>query len=374
MKILELGKFYPPHHGGIETLLRSWCEGFIQCGAEVDCVVANDIARTVHEEIDRVRVHRFASYGLALSTSLCPKYLSCARRYRADIWHVHFPNPLADIASICGPQKTPLVLSYHSDVIRQAALMNLYRPILERLLKRATSIVVATPRHIDYSPWLTRHRRKCEVIPYGIDLARFEEKPASSPVVEQARERAAGRPILLTIGRLVEYKGQRYLIEALRKLEAVLWVVGTGPLEDELRKQAIELGVQERVQFWGGVTDQLLPAILHACDVFVLPSITPNEAFGVVQVEAMICGKPVVSCALRSGVPYVNLDAITGLVVPPMDSSALADSLRQLLSQPKLRSQLGQAGRKRAKQEFEVGVMIRRYWEHFGGLLRNCPA
>src|SRR4030095_8715211 len=112
MKILELGKFYPPHHGGIETLLRFWCEGFIQCGAEVDCVVANDAPRTVHEEVNGVRVHRFASYGLALSTSLCPKYVSCARRYRADIWHVHFPNPLADIASIRGSKTTPLVLSY----------------------------------------------------------------------------------------------------------------------------------------------------------------------------------------------------------------------------------------------------------------------
>jgi glycosyltransferase involved in cell wall biosynthesis len=374
MKILELGKFYPPHHGGIETLLRFWCEGFVQCGAEVDCVVANDAPRTVHEKVNGVRVHRFASYGLALSTSLCPKYVSCARRYGADIWHVHFPNPLADIASICGPKTTPLVLSYHSDVIRQAALMNLYRPVLERLLKRATSIVVATPRHIDHSPWLTAHRKKCEVIPYGIDLARFLATPASSPLVDQARERAAGRPILLTVGRLVEYKGQRYLIEALRELEAVLWIVGTGPLEDELRRQAIALGVQERVQFWGGVTDQLLPGILHACDVFVLPSITPNEAFGVAQVEAMICEKPVVSCALRSGVPYVNLDGLTGLVVPPMDASALAASLQQLLSQPKLRSQFGQAGRKRAKQEFEVGVMIRRYWKHFAGLLGNCTA
>ena len=374
MRILELGKFYPPHHGGIETLLRLWCEGFIQCGAEVDCIVANDIARTVHEEINRVRVHRFASYGLALSTSLCPKYLACARQYRADIWHVHFPNPLADIASLCGPQTTPLVLSYHSDVVRQALLMNVYRPILEKLLKRATTIVVATPRHIDYSPWLTRHRGKCEVIPYGIDLARFERQPEGSPLVDQAREQAAGRPILLTIGRLVDYKGQRYLIEALRELEAVLWVVGTGPLEDELKRQAIELGVFDRVQFWGGVKDKLLPAILHACDVFVLPSISPNEAFGLAQVEAMICEKPVVSCALRSGVPYVNLDGVTGLSVPPMDSPALAAALRELLGQPKLRLQLGQAGRRRAKGEFEVGVMIRRYWERFGHLLGTYNA
>src|SRR5438093_6210537 len=122
MTILELGKFYPPHHGGIETLLRLWCEGFVRCGAEVDCVVANGTSRTVHEEMNGVRVHRLASYGLALSTSVCPAYVLSTRRYRADIWHVHFPNPLADIATVCGPRRQPLVLSYHSDVVRQAEI------------------------------------------------------------------------------------------------------------------------------------------------------------------------------------------------------------------------------------------------------------
>ncbi|MHB8519159.1 MAG: glycosyltransferase [Limisphaerales bacterium] len=369
MNILELGKFYPPHHGGIETLLRAWCEGFARRGAEVDCVVANDRAQTAHETINGVRVHRFGSYGTWFSTSLCPAYLGSTRRFRADLWHAHFPNPLADLACLRGDQRTPLVLTYHSDVVRQAGWMRLYQPILKRLLARATRIVVATPRHIECSAWLGAYTEKCEVIPFGIDLTRFEDIPATARAAAQLRQQAGGKPILLTIGRFVGYKGQRYLIEAVRDLDAVLWLVGTGPLEAELACQVNVLGLRDRVRFWGEVDDERLPAIMHACDVFVLPSITPNEAFGLVQLEAMACGKPVVSCALRSGVPFVNQDGVTGLIVPPADSAALGGVLRRLLSDATLRTRFGTAGRERVEHEFVEDVMVERYWRLFERLL-----
>ena len=374
MRILELGKFYPPHHGGIETLLRSWCEGFVRQGAEVDCVVANNTSRTVVEEINGVRVHRLASYGTFVSTSICPGYLNSTRRFPSDLWHVHFPNPLADLACLRGDPKTPLVLSYHSDVVRQAGLMNVYRPLMNRLLRRATRIVVATPNHLDYSPWLGAYREKCEVIPFGIDLARFAPTPGLLQAAAELRQSAKGKPILLNIGRLVGYKGQRHLLEAARELDAVVWLVGVGPLEAELKQQAQALGLGERVRFWGAVDERQLPVMLHACDVFVLPSVTPNEAFGIVQVEAMACGKPVVSCALRSGVPFVNQDGVTGLIVPPADMIALTAALRRLLQEPATRARLGEAGRRRAEQEFAESVMVERYWQCFQRLsARSCP-
>lgn len=365
MKILELGKFYPPYRGGMETLLRIWSEGFVRRGAQVDCVVANDSPRTMHEELNGVRVHRHASFGALFSVSLCPGYLGAPRRHPADLWHAHFPNPLADVACLRGNRSTPLVLTYHSDVIRQACLMRLYRPLMERLFRRATRIVAATPNHIEFSPWLGPYRDKCEVIPFGIDLAELKRTDAVAKAADALRREAGGRPIVLTIGRLVGYKGQSYLIAALRELEAVLWLVGTGPLEHALRDQAAALGISERVRFWGAVDEAQLPALLHACDVFALPSITPNEAFGVVQVEAMACGKPVVSCALRSGVPFVNQDGVTGLIVPPRDAGALTVALRRLFGDDALRAQFGEAGCRRATQEFEASVMVGRYWRLF---------
>jgi rhamnosyl/mannosyltransferase len=372
MKVLELGKYYPPYRGGMETLLRSWCEGFAAQGAEVDCVVANDGPTTIHETINRVRVHRLARYGVLLSTALCPRYLRSTRDYPADVWHLNFPNPLGDLAALLGPKTVPLVIHYHSDIIRQAGWLAIYSVILKRLLQRATRIVVATPQHIEFSPWLAPLRAKCEIIPFGIDLSRFRESEKTEAVAARLRQEASGKPILLTIGRLVGYKGHRYLIEAARTLDARVWIVGTGPLDRDLKAQA--LGSQGNVRFWGDIPDEELPGFLRACDVFVLPSITPNEAFGLVQVEAMACGKPVVSCSLRSGVPFVNQDQITGAIVPPMDSGALARALQQLLQYPELRRQWGEAGQRRAHQEFSEPVMIQRYWDCLQSVVRGASS
>jgi glycosyltransferase involved in cell wall biosynthesis len=362
VRILELGKFYSPYRGGMETLLQIWSEGFVQRGAEVDCVVASDCARSTHETLNGVRVHRLASYGSLASVSLCPAYPGAARRHAADVWHLHSPNPLADLAVLRGARDVPLVVSYHSDVIRQRGLMAFYRPLFLRMLRRASVIVVGTPLHIEHSPWLPAFRDKCEVVPFGLDLSRFKITPELETAAAQLRAPLTHKAAILTIGRLVEYKGIRYLIEAMRDVDATLWIAGTGPLEAELKQLARELGVTGRVQFPGAVAEEQLPALFHACDVFVLPSVTPNEAFGLVQVEAMACGKPVVSCALKSGVPWVNQNGVTGLVVPPADAPALAVALKRLLADDALRAQLGGAGRERAAREFDQRVMLDRYW------------
>jgi len=368
MRILELGKFYPPHHGGIETLLRSWCVGFAQKGAHVDCVVANDNARSESKLIEGVHVHRCGSYGTLLSTSISPAYCLKACQLPSDLWHIHFPNPLADLTTLLGLGDRKLVISYHSDVIRQAHLMRLYGPLLHRVLRRADRIIVATPKHLEFSPWLAPHADRVSCIPFGIDLQRFDAANRDPTKISTLRALAKGRKVVLNVGRLVPYKGQCFLLDACRDLDVDLWLVGTGPLEAELKARAEALGLGNRVRFWGAVEDELLPSILHACDVFAFPSITPNEAFGLVQVEAMACGKPVICCDLKSGVPFVNLHQQTGLVVPPQDTQALRAALIQLLSNPTQAHSLGQAGRTRAHNEFSLQVMVDRYWDCFNSV------
>src|SRR5581483_8900997 len=154
MRILELGKFYPPHYGGMETLLRSLSEGFAQAGADVECWVASDDSNSSRESVNGVTVRRLGSYGTALSTSLSPRYLLGPRRSRADVWHHHFPNPLADAACFLGNRRTPLVVTYHSDVVRQARSMMLYLPLMRWLLRRATRIVPTSQAAIEFSRWL----------------------------------------------------------------------------------------------------------------------------------------------------------------------------------------------------------------------------
>ena len=365
MKILEMGKFYPPHRGGIETLLRALCEGFVQRGDEVECVVANDAPRTVREKLGGVRIHRHASYGSLFATSVCPTYLNAPRRFNADIWNIHFPNPLADLTTLLGRRRTPLVVSYHSDIVKQAKMMLVYRFILRALLKRADRILVATPKHLEYSPHLQPYKDKVSVIPFGINFEKLEPCQPTSERVASLKSRWNGKPIILNIGRLVGYKGQKHMIQAAKHLDAHFWFVGTGPLETELKQQAAELGVSDRVTFWGSVGEDQLPAMLHACDIFCFPSVTPNEAFGLVQVEAMICRKPVISCDLKSGVPYVNQDGVSGLVVKPEDDAGLTSALKKLIQDEGLRRQFGEAGRKRAEMEFEESVMVERYRKCF---------
>src|SRR5262249_24511384 len=155
-----------------------------------------------------------ASWGTVFSTSLAPGYLRATRRHAAEIWHSHFPNPLADLACLFGGRTTPLIVSYHSDVVRQRGLMALYRHIQAALLRRAMRIVVSAPQIIENSPWLARHREKCEVIPFGLNLDRFQLTPGIEARAAKLRGSAEGKLILLNIGRLVGYKGQRYAIEA----------------------------------------------------------------------------------------------------------------------------------------------------------------
>jgi glycosyltransferase involved in cell wall biosynthesis len=365
VRILELGKFYPPVRGGIETLLKSFCEGFVRNGGEVHCLVANNKPETIREEIQGARITRCASYGALFSTSLSPAYLSEAKRARADIWHSHFPNPLADLAILRPPKDARMVITYHSDIIRQAGLMSIYGGIVDRCLQRADRIVVATPRHLEFSPRLQRHREKVRVIPFGIDSLRMT-RVSSLP---DDLSLGAKRPILLTVGRLVGYKGHHFLIQAMKNLDATLWIVGRGPLEKSLRALAAETGVGERVHFLGDVSDDALPALYQNCDIFVLPSITPNEAFGMVQLEAMACGKPVISCDLKSGVPWVNQNEITGLIVPFADSKALTNAITRLKDDQSFATNLGAAGRRRVHDEFSEKRMIDDYYGLFKELI-----
>jgi len=286
--------------------------------------------------------------------------------------HAHFPNPLADLAVALAPRRVPVVVSWHSDIVRQQSVLRFYQPLQRALLERADRIVVATPLHLEHSRWLPAFRHKVEIIPFGLELERFQLSPPDMARVAELRKRARGRAILLNVGRFVGYKGQRFAVEALREVpEAELWLVGTGPLEGELRAIAASAGVADRVKFLGDIADADLPAYFNACDIFVFPSISPNEAFGLVQVEAMACGKPLVACNLRSGVSYVCGDGVNGLLVPPGDPVALAAALNRLLGSRELRQQLGEAGRLRSGREFSSSIMVQRYWKLFGQLLHR---
>jgi rhamnosyl/mannosyltransferase len=226
------------------------------------------------------------------------------------------------------------------------------------VLRRASRIVVSSPRLAEYARELADFRGKCVVIPFGIDRDRLAETPRVRDRVAAIRAAVPG-PTLLFVGRLVPYKGVDVLIDAMRGVEATALIVGDGPLRAELEARAASAGVAARVRLLGNLDDEEVVAQLHACDAFVLPSLTRQETFGVVQLEAMACGRPVVSTNLETGVPWVNQHEVTGLIVPPGDPASLAAACRRLLADAGLRRRYGRAGIDRVESQFTVPAMVR---------------
>jgi glycosyltransferase involved in cell wall biosynthesis len=347
MRVLQLGKFYDPFVGGMETVLKELCESLAD---EVDfqVLVANTRCKTEHE-VRTVPVTRVASMGKLFSCSMAPTYPLWAQKFDPDLIHVHLPNPLAELSALMADPDIPVVAQFHSDVVRQRNLLKLYGPFLDAFYRRANCIVVPTPRHIEISSFVSKYRKKCRVVPFGIQLSHFDLDEAGWEKVDKLRD---GMPSVLCVGRLVSYKGVEFLIRALKNIKARLWIAGSGPLEDSLKQLAQQEGLGDRIQFLGRVSDRDLVAYYHACDVFVLPSVTNAEMFGVVQLEAMACRKPVVSTNLPTGVAWVQQHGKTGYVVPPGSPSELASAIWRLIGNPGLRYEMGEAGRARVEEQF----------------------
>lgn len=369
MRVVQLGKYYYPYRGGIESHLLTLCEE-LKRSVDLDVVVSNDKLFTTRDVVRGVSVTRCGTLGTIASVALSPTMVLELSERRYDVIHVHLPHPLG-AASYLGSRKPPghrLIVTYHSDVVRQRHLQKLYDPVLYRLLDAAYAIVATSPNYLESSPVLARYRDKCVVIPLGIDVDAFTETERSRARAKALREALGARHLLLAVGRLIYYKGFDVAIRALADVpDAKLVIVGEGPLRASLTALASELGVAHRVQLVGEVDDDDILAYYHASDLYLLPSIARSEAFGIVQAEAMACGLPVINTELASGVPFVSRHGESGLTVPPGDPARLAAAIRRLLGDPEARRRMGAAGRQRARQEFSKEVLAERVLRLYEG-------
>ena len=357
-KVLQVNKLYYPHIGGVEKHVQDLSEA-IKDDVDLKVLVANTSRETVIKEINGVEVIKAASLGMVASAPVAPSLWRWLGRLDSDIYHFHFPYPIGDLSYFVSQKKGKLIVSYHSDIVRQKRLMTIYRPIMNRFLRRADLILAGSPNMVENSPVLKEYKDKCRVFHYGIDIEKFKRTEDVSKKAAEIRRRFNDKKIVLFIGRLVYYKGLTYLLEAMKDIEddAVLLLAGSGGMEEELKEKVARAGLEEKVIFLGSPADDELPALYHSSDIFVLPSVARSEAFGIVQLEAQACGKPVVSTDLPTGVPYANLNMQTGLIVPPEDSKALASAINRLLEDELLRKKLGDAGKKRVESEFTLDAM-----------------
>jgi glycosyltransferase involved in cell wall biosynthesis len=360
---LHVAKFVPPPYAGVEahvdTVLRTLLP-------EVEgTLVAGESPAHAHAAPAPYRVLRARSFGRFASVTLSPAVLQHVRRElqsgRCNLLHLHAPNPWGDVAGLLAPRHVPVVMTWHSDIVRQRLLLKGYRSVQRRALERADRVIVFTPKHYESSEQLHQVDVSARIVqvPIGIDFSRLDPVHLDTAARDEILAFARGRPLALTVGRHVYYKGYAYLLSAMARLrsETVLVMIGTGTLTQALVRQAEELGIRERVLFLGEVDDAKLAAAMHCCDFFCLPSIEPSEAFGIASAEAMSCGKPTVVCELHNGVNYLNRDGVTSLTVPPRDVVALAEALDTLALDAGLRDRLGTAAARWVRDEFSVASM-----------------
>lgn len=368
MKILHIYKDYYPVLGGIENHVRLVAEEQARRGLEVTVLVTSLTRHTEDYILNGVRIIKAGRLATVASAPISLSLPAWVHRLDADITHLHFPYPIGELAHLFLGGSRCTVITYHSDIVRQRGLLLLYKPFLWRILHKAHRIIATNAAYVQSSPYLRRFASKVTVIPLGIPLDRFMD--ASAEAVTKIRQRYACRPlpsasggeapILLSVGRLRYYKGLDYLIRAMPQIPAILLIIGSGPMERAWRSLAQEAGVADRVFFLGDIPDDELPAYYHAADLYVSPASHRSEAYGISILEALACGTPAVSTELGTGTSFVNLDGVTGLVVPPRDPQALASAINRLLADDPLRRRLGEAGRERVRRGFSAQTMVER--------------
>ncbi|MGH8435035.1 MAG: glycosyltransferase [Pseudomonas sp.] len=377
MRVLQFGRFWNDQHGGIERHVSLLCKGLAAQGVDVVNLVAATGLQGSDGMLDGYRLVQAPSFGKAFSTAMAPalvlKALALQRENPFDVFHLHFPDPLTHVASMLLPRNVKRVITWHSEIVRQKRLLAVYRPLLQRITRQADALVAATQAHFDSSALIPvdvpASRRY--VIPYGLDYAPLQLTPRTAALRDALQARAQGRGLVFTLGRHVYYKGFEVLVEALRHTDDFLILGGDGPLRPQLQQQAQALGVADRIFFSGRIPEEDLAAYFNACDVFCLPSVNQMEAFGLVQLEAMACGKPVVCTQLNNGVNVVNVHGETGLAVPAQDPAALAQALTQLLHDQPLRQRMGQQAHVRAHGTYSMAAMTARHIRLYEDLLSD---
>ncbi|SEL45897.1 MULTISPECIES: glycosyltransferase family 4 protein [Pseudomonas] len=370
IKVLHFFKtYYPETMGGIEQVIFQIAEGCVSHGFESEVLYLSDCGAARNEVVGHHLTHRskldlhVASTGFSLSAF--KDFAELARQ--ADIVHYHFPWPYMDLVHFASRLRKPTVVSYHSDIVKQKFLLKLYQPLMNRFLSSVDSIVASSPNYAQSSPVLTRFEDKVRIIPYGLDR---ETYPTPSPAKLEYWRGLLGSRFFLFVGALRYYKGLDYLLEAAKRTQLPVVILGGGHLEAELKAQAAQLGLSN-VHFLGGLPDEDKAALLQLCYAFVFPSHLRSESFGISLLEGAMYGKPMISCEIGSGTTFINIADETGLVVPPCDAVALAHAMMTLWQSPEQANQMGQRAMYRYEQIFSSRSMASAYADLYRELLKR---
>lgn len=373
MRILHVSKYYFPYMGGVENICKYLVEGMPQ--HEMAIVCFNDKCKDTVDEVNGVKVYRVATWINVARQALSLSYFTMLRKaikeFKPDVIQFHWANPFPAAVLLCViPKHVKLVIHWHMDIIKQAKIYPLIKPVETALLKRADRIVVTSPQYRDASKPLQPFKDKVRIVPNAMDESVFELRPGDEEEIQKLKAKYNNKKIVFFIGRHIQYKGLPHLIEAEKyiKEDCEIIIAGNGPLTNELKQQCNS----KRVHFVGRLSDNELRWHHYAASVFAFPSVTKNEAFGVALAEAMYCGTPAVTFTIEgSGVNWVSINGETGIEVANGDDVAYAKAIDTLLSNDELHEQFAVACEQRVKSMFTIPVMAHEMEKYYKELTIN---
>ena len=369
MEILHLGKYYWPERGGIETATKNLAEIGVDLGHDVSCVVSGSSrGRTVRERVGEVAVTRQSRWLKLLSAPISPELLGL-RFHGARVLHLHLPHPMAELAvtkflARGNSSNTRLIPFLHATPLSQGRLGRLwFSSITARILDRSESILVSNENLVAAFPELRRWKDRFRVVPFFTDVWTDEHFAKAMTMRNVSRD-------VLSIGRLVPYKGFDVLVRAWARARIDcaafrafrLSIVGSGPEEGDLRRQIEALDLGECITLVGPVDETEKERLLSRSMLFVAPSVTEAETFGISILEAFARGLPVITTQLRTGVRLLSRDGACGAAVPPGSVDRLSDSLVALTSlAPAELSRIGKVNLDFAREHYSRSRCIADY-------------
>ena len=370
IRVLHVYRTYlPDSWGGIEQAIYQLAMATTRLGIENHILY---LSREKHFKIEQRpegKVYRLPMDIELASTSMSLSLLRYFSKIaaRVDIINYHFPWPFADILHLLAATGKPVILTYHSDIIRQRTLAFFYQPLMKWFLSNARAIVATSQNYCATSPVLKRYIKKVQIIPIGLDEKCYPG--VSAERVDYYRD-IAGEGFFLFIGVLRYYKGLHILLDAIKGTMMRVVIVGAGPIERELKAQARREGLTN-IFFFGYLSDEDKVALLSLCKAMVFPSHMRSEAFGVSLLEGAMFEKPLISCEIGTGSSYINIDGITGIVVEPENRAALRDAMLLLMDHPEECIRMGKNARARFNQLFTADIMAARYAQLYAGMLES---
>lgn len=353
--------FYPDTTGGVEQVIKNLAL-FKPNPDDTHTLMTCTAKKTHSNYVDNLQVHYYQYQANIASTPLSVSFLKnfLTHAKQADILHFHYPWPFADLCYALSHIKKPIILTYHSDIVKQRYLNQCYQVLRKYFFRYVDAIVCTSQPYLQSSKDLLPYRHKCHVIPLGTEA----DATITPAVLARAQywKPKLSKPFVLFVGVLRYYKGLHYLIEAAKTCECDIVIAGSGPMEKALQEQARALQC-DNIKFTGYVSDVDKKALLSLCHALVLPSHLRSEAFGICLLEAMSFSKPLITCDINTGTSFVNQHGETGIVVPPMSPAALSHAINQLIQNENLRIQMGKNALQRFNTHFTAKEMSQKYHE-----------